>query len=1267
MVKKKESQAQCGYIAGRVFAQGIYGRVLDEKKQPIINGVIQVYQGGSFRGGAVTDYDGNYEVKPLEPGYYLMVVTYLSYDTERIKDVIVPPNDETKVDFTLKQHSTILTEHVVKAYKKPLVGNTDTHIQTAEELKVLPGTQIADAAAMSAGAYQQKRGEEISIGGGRVEGTLYIIDGVQVQYIAGNRSGVDMSQGSVEELEVSTSGIEAKYGDVSGGVISITTRGVSQKFNGEVRGEHSLDGYNNNMLNFSMAGPIWRKHPKGDTTQPKKPVMGFALSGDYFYNPDRYPSYVQQQNLRGSVLQSILNNPLIETTDNTGAKKFFYASNYITQNDLVTVKVPPGNLLKEYTLNGKLDFQPAENIHVVGGVNVDYVQQPLYNDISQAQIQDNLFAPQSNPTQNNFSGRGFIRMTQKFAKANDSSHSIISNAYYTVQLDFQRETTENINKSLGKNFFEYGYIGKFTDYTHRLYKILQKEDSSGRTGTILVGTQDDGYTFQPNPSSGSKYLANYTSELFNLTGNEPLVWQTIRAEGGLLNGDNPASTYSIKGVNLFTSPGSFYGGYSISRYDQYGLSVDASLDLKTGKIRHAIQFGLYYQQRVTAAYSVATGSLWNLLRNGAVANTANGGLYLDKTHPIFVVNGKKYSLSDIRQGKVLWNSSDTIIYQYANKKNSPFDSSLRKKLGLSDTADINIDALDPAILNLGMFSADQVLNSGNQIASYMGYTYSGAPQTGTVNFNDFWTKKDANGNFSRPIGAFTPNYIAGYIQDKFRYENIKFSLGVRIERYSSNTKVLMDPYSEYPEANVNEVSGSYNTLNGNQHPNNMKGNYVVYVDNNSSSNPTIVGYRNGNNWYDPKGNLVADPTILQQYSQGRAPQPYILPTYRNIKISDSNYNPNLTFTDYTPQVAILPRIKLSFPISEEADFFAHYDIYSQRPYPNSIAWSTPATYYFLSENAQQIVPNANLLPSQTFDYEAGFQQKLTDHSAMTITGFYKERKNQVDVVPYVDAWPTTYYTYGNKDFSTSKGSTINFDFRTTNNLRMNISYTLQFAEGTGSTYNSSNGGSNGQAGGLLASLLQAGQPNLRYVIPLSYDSRHNFSFNVDYRFKDSEGPMLFGKYIFENAGVDVVATARSGEPFTRYTVPDNLAHTLIGGVNGSRLPWHFGVNLKLDKQFRVNYMAKNTSDPKGDKIRKSKYFSAYLSVLNLFNIKDILGVYGYTGKPNDDGYLASSYGQQYVPQQVSPKSFTTLYSLYVNNPGNYNYARTVNLGVIYNF
>ena len=49
------------------------------------------------------------------------------------------------------------------------------------------------------------------------------------------------------------------------------------------------------------------------------------------------------------------------------------------------------------------------------------------------------------------------------------------------------------------------------------------------------------------------------------------------------------------------------------------------------------------------------------------------------------------------------------------------------------------------------------------------------------------------------------------------------------------------------------------------------------------------------------------------------------------------------------------------------------------------------------------------------------------------------------------AYPATYLTMQNVDFGTVKGLTVKYDLRRTNNISLIANYTLQFADGTGSS------------------------------------------------------------------------------------------------------------------------------------------------------------------------------------------------------------------------
>ena len=87
----------------------VQGAVLDEKKEPMINAVIRIYSDGILKGGAVSDYDGLYHIKELEPGTYDILVQYIGYDSIQLSGLVVYANATTTQNFKF-QKSTIKCE-----------------------------------------------------------------------------------------------------------------------------------------------------------------------------------------------------------------------------------------------------------------------------------------------------------------------------------------------------------------------------------------------------------------------------------------------------------------------------------------------------------------------------------------------------------------------------------------------------------------------------------------------------------------------------------------------------------------------------------------------------------------------------------------------------------------------------------------------------------------------------------------------------------------------------------------------------------------------------------------------------------------------------------------------------------------------------------------------------------------------------------------------------------------------------------------------------
>jgi carboxypeptidase family protein len=84
---------------------GITGRIFDDKKEPLPSAVVEVFQNGVLKGGKVTDFDGNYKIKSLEPGLYDIVVLYAGYDSILLNGFVVSPNSTSSQNFQLQRRN----------------------------------------------------------------------------------------------------------------------------------------------------------------------------------------------------------------------------------------------------------------------------------------------------------------------------------------------------------------------------------------------------------------------------------------------------------------------------------------------------------------------------------------------------------------------------------------------------------------------------------------------------------------------------------------------------------------------------------------------------------------------------------------------------------------------------------------------------------------------------------------------------------------------------------------------------------------------------------------------------------------------------------------------------------------------------------------------------------------------------------------------------------------------------------------------------------
>lgn len=1229
MIKKIYAALIVAFVAGNVaIAQtgALKGKVVDDANgEGISFANVQIEQNGSAVAKTVADIDGNFTIKPIPPGKYDLTAASSGYQKMGISGVIIGGDKTTYQDLKMKSSTQELKTFEFVTYVEPLIdpNTTSGGTVTREEFQAMPSKNINSVASTTAGVFQQDEGGSLNVRGARADGTDYYIDGEKVRGSAG------LPQSSIEQVSVITGGIPASYGDATGGFVNITTRGGmrNEYFGGvELISSQLTDAYDYNFAGFNVGGPILMKK---DSTGGKQAKLGFFLSGEVTSDKDPDPSAVGIYKVKDEKLRELEEKPLAPAE--TGGT--FLNAELLRMDDLEKVKARQNVNQKTARVAGKVDFKATDDITLTLGGSMDYDNHRIFA------YEYALLNPGKNAQNINSTMRVYGKVSHKLGHqktTKEESSSLISNAFYSLQVGYTKykETRQDdFNKD---DVFAYGHIGKFETKKARNYALVNNSyyEQTGTSDTQVVFTAGT-----ENPLA-----ANYTTQYYDLISGEPKTLAAIQQGYGLINGDRPRSVYSI-----WYNTGRSNNEYTNIENTQLRLTGQFSMDIKN----HAIQAGFEWEKRDDRQWRLLPITMWTTMRQ-----LTNKHITQLNQADSFLVSGP------ILVGSTVINPAynayaHPFIVDAASQ--SQFDKSLRAQLGKAAGEWIDIDSYDPSTFSVSMFSPAELLDNG--LVSYYGYSYDGVKQKKTdydlAALEKYYKDKDANKNYTRINPSFQPVYTSGYIQDKFDIKDMKFNIGLRVDHFNANQPVLKDKYMLIEGRTAADVSKIGTTTI--KHPTNIPTTAIVYVDN--SNNPSaILGYRDGDTWYNAQGIQVTDPKVITPSSG--VIQPYLKTA--NSKFMDSTSTVGNVFKMYDAQTTLMPRIAFAFPISDKANFFAHYDILTQRP-PNYLRFN-PAGYLYI-QTVGGVQNNPDLKPERTTDYELGFSQVLNErkNAAITLSAFYRQMKDMIQEVIIYGAFPSNYTTFGNIDFGNVKGFTVAYDLRRTGNVQLTASYTLQFAEGTGSTATS--------GAGLIGGVRD--QPNLRTTMPLDFDQRHAIVLNADYRFgegKDYKGPSAkWAKMIFENFGGNLVLRAGSGLPFTRQANVTsgngdnssavvfgiNQRASLKGKLNGSNLPWQFRGDIRIDKNIALVW-GKGQGDDKG----KTSNLNVYVQVLNVLNTKNVINLYRYTGDPDDDGYLSAPENQVGIASYLDPQSFTDLYESKIANPSHYSIPRRIRIGLV---
>jgi outer membrane receptor protein involved in Fe transport len=1190
------------------------GKVTDPTtSEDLIGASVKVLKGTALVRGAITDVNGEFRI-PLDPGQYDVEVSYTGYTANRLNGVQVLAGELNSVNFEMNSNTTLNTVEIT-TFKVDLVKADQTSggkTLTSEQIKNLPTRSVNAIVATTAGTSSIDGGA-VTIKGSRSNATNYYIDGVRV---FGSVPPVQ----DIEQLQVITGGIGAEYGDVTGGVISILTKGPASDFSGyaEVENSNGLDPYGWLLATANISGPLWKRKSADGTRE--RTVIGFRLSGQYNTQKDDDPPATRvarakgkflgsdaafgSQFEEGSVLDHLQQHPLTRTRGvitNT-------AENY-TQDSVDLLRYRPFEGRKDIDFTGKLDFRftDAIDLNITGTYKNTTDQFTPTGTGGFSDTNWRLLNSHNNPTQYDSRRRVIGRLRHRLGnpekEAENKNKVAISNASYQIQFGFERSNGTVYDPRHKDNFFDYGYVGKFNYAVDTIIFPVGSELLHLGYFERFTGYQSGGL----NPGL----------EAYNEFANPENI-NTFLTQNGRFS-----TVYDDIWSGMHANVNRGYNRYQKDETDIITLNASSNFDLKLGKTGvHNIQFGLLNEQRTVRNWDLAPYSLWDLARQ--LANRRYNGLDTSLVIDTKIVNGIPV---------------DIYGYLLAEKGDGRFFNELRNKLGVSEQTWVNPLSLTPDQLSLDMFSAFELTDLDGGRLSYYGYDYLGNKLGGGYTFNDFFTHRGADGIRDFPVAPLTPIYQAAYIKDKFTFNKMIFSLGMRVERFDLNTRVMKDRYSLY---NIMDANTYFNKYDGTR-PGNIGDDYKVYTTN-GYADISPVAFRDGNTWYSKDGVQVNDATLI---FGGGVISPILADTVNGDDIRKDGFDPNSAFEDYTPQINWLPRLAFSFPINKDANFFAHYDVLVQRPPSN---WEvTPLDYYYFYVAGRTPTNNANLRPERVVDYEVGFQQKLNQNSALKFSAYYREMRDMIQerVVLYIPVIGR-YSTTDNIDFGTVKGFTTQYDLRRIKNIELQLSYTLQFADGTGSNSTSQRG------------LRQ----QLRTLYPLEFDERHSINGIFDYRFDEGKrynGPQVAGRDILANFGINLQFNAVSGRPYTARRRAERFgASGNLGTINGNRLPWRSNIDLRIDKTFNLTAAG-----------RRPLNMNVYFRVANLLDRRNVTSVFAYTGSPTDDGYLATAEGQSSISGLTSQgrniNAYLSSYSWAMLDPNRFTLPRRLYVGVSFGF
>ena len=541
-----------------------------------------------------------------------------------------------------------------------------------------------------------------------------------------------------------------------------------------------------------------------------------------------------------------------------------------------------------------------------------------------------------------------------------------------------------------------------------------------------------------------------------------------------------------------------------------------------------------------------------------------------------------------------------------------------------------------------------------------------------------------NGESGRRTDASAPTFFSGFKIMEPRDNYVYNSLGDQlIQKYDADNVLMRDHViDDYTQVTRSQYTPDGWVLFNCPIPNNLTGYLEGSVQSSPTDNPygltnMFIGYGNNNGYsfnksygikikydFDAAFNLWGTYNKIRtgaQFSIGNFDrnQVYSPWTVGTVDIYSDRFGGNL-FTDNqdVKDKTSQPHVPTKFSIYVDdfvkySDFFLNFgarldyleaNYYTIiNPYYNEYGNQADGLFYLnpaiiagydISKNTtiaasfsiKQEAPDfsslydlnmgmSTMIPLRTTMIDAKLNHSFADLFDLSLTA-YKKFFDKDYCVVYVPIVPTPYYQIS----MGSNGYSWGFEFELKNRFDKNFNYSLGY--------------SYSKVYGIQRSTdyFVHSEP---YEFLQSYDIPHRFSVILNYTFKDSEGPIIFGITPLENMFATMTYFAKSGSPLALVSTEGKFL-----GIESEGNPWYWTVNLRISKTIKLNSIFS------GGFGNTAIEFS--IDIYNVLNRTEPLYLYASTRDPDDNG----------SELMTQPGSFT---SVPYYEKGNYNNLESISI------